>query len=103
MKQFKSFLTQLLVITALMLPWSASEALETFSEIGVISSISYLKLSLHNDGDFRFEPNIEFEIPGKANAKLGDFKAGDMVAVSGQIIGGVRYVKRIIYRVIDIE
>jgi len=103
MKQFKSLLTQLLVITSLMLPWTASEALETFSEIGVISSISYQKLSLHIDGDFRFEPNIEFEIPGKANAKLSDFKAGDMVGVSGQTIGGVRYVKRMTYRAIDIE
>lgn len=103
MKQLKSFLTQLLVITALMLPWSASEALETFSEIGVISKISYDKLSLHTDGDFRFEPKVIIEIPGKANAKLSDFKAGDMVGVSGKIISGVRYVKNINYRVIDIE
>jgi len=103
MKQFKSLLTQLLVITSLMLPWTASEALETFSEIGVIRSISYQKLSLHTDGDFRFEPKVKIEIPGKANAQLSDFKAGDMVGVSGQTIGGVRYVKRIIYRVIDIE
>ena len=103
MKQLKHFLTRLLVITALMLPWSTSNALETFSEIGVISEIAYDKLNLHTDGEFRFDPKVKIVIPGKAKAKLSDFKPGDMVGVTGHKIGSVRYVKRIVYRVIDVE
>ena len=103
MKQYKSFLTQLLIITALLMPWTASQALETFSEIGIITRISHDKVSIFRDGDFRFEPYVKIEFPGKPNAKLSDFKAGDMVGVSGKTLSGVNYVNRIVYRRIDIE
>ena len=40
MKFVKTFVTRLLLVTSLMLPWVAAEALDTFEQAGTMANIS---------------------------------------------------------------
>lgn len=101
MKSFKTGLTHLLVMIALMLPWSASEALETFEKDGVISELSYASFSIHSDRNYRIAPSVKIKIPGKVNARLSDLKVGDSIYFKGITLSGVNYVEFIIYQPMD--
>jgi len=101
MKSFKTSLTHLLVIMTLMLPWSASEALETFEKDGVISKLSYASFSIHSDRNYRIAPSVKIKIPGKDNARLSDLKVGDNIYFKGKTLSGVNYVEFIVYQPMD--
>jgi len=96
MKQFKSFLTQLLVITALMLPWVTAEALETFEKAGFITSIGYDKFTIRNQ-EYRISPSAKLKSNDASRKKFADFKKGDEIYCKGKILNGVYYVEFIIY------
>lgn len=96
MRQFKSFLTQLLVITALMLPWTTTEALDTFAKAGFITSIGYDKFSIR-DQQFRISPSAKLRSNDASRRKFSDFKKGDEIYCKGKILNGVYYVDMIIY------
>lgn len=96
MRQFKSFLTQLLVITALMLPWATTEALETFEKAGFITSIGYDKFSIR-DQQYRISPSAKLKSNDASRRKFSDFKKGDEIYFKGKILNGVYYVDIIIY------
>jgi len=96
MKQFKSFLTQLLVITALMLPWATAEALETFEKAGFITSIGYDKFTIRNQ-EYRISPSAKLKSNDASRKKFADFKKGDEIYCKGKILNGVYYVEFIIY------
>jgi len=95
MKQLKTLLAQLLVISSLLLPWASTSALENFGVNGVISKISISSFSLyHGDAKYRVTPTVKITIPGVRNAKLGNLKVGDVVSIAGHKIGGRNYVER---------
>jgi hypothetical protein len=101
MKSFKTGLTHLLVMIALMLPWSASVALETFEKDGVISELGYASFSIHSDRNYRIAPSVKIKIPGKANARLSDLKVGDNIYFKGKTLSGVNYVEFIVFQPMD--
>ena len=96
MRQFKSFLTQLLVITALMLPWLPTEALETFEKAGFITSVGYDKFT-SRDQQYRISPSAKLKSNDASRKKFSDFKKGDEIYCTGKILNGVYYVDLIVY------
>ena len=78
MKQFKSLLTQLLVITSLMLPWATTEALDTFKESGAITKYNRDKFTMNNQV-FRVSPRASF--PSGSRPSYPAFREGDMVYI----------------------
>lgn len=96
MKPFKSFLAQLLVVTALMLPWATTEALETFEESGYITSVGYDKFSIR-DQVYRISPSAKLKSNDAKRKKFSDFKKGDAIYFKGKILNGVYYVDIIFY------
>jgi len=98
MKQFKTLLTQLLVITSLMLPWATTAALETFQKAGVISSVDATTVNIyHQDINYRINSNTEIQFQNVANPGMSNFKNGDEVYLRGKILNGAHYLDLIIY------
>ena len=91
MKQLKTLLAQLLVITSLMLPWVTAEALETFQQAGAITGYSHDKFVV-NQQVFRIRPDTEF--PSGSRPSYKSFKKGDEVYIEGKILNGIRYVDK---------
>ncbi len=96
MKQLKTLLTQLLVITSLMLPWATTAALETFDQAGVITKLGYDKFTVAGR-DFRFAPGALLDSNDSKRSKFSDFKLGDEIYFKGKILDGVNYVDIIYY------
>jgi len=118
MKQFKTLLTQLLVISSLMLPWATTEALETFGQsivtvkpgsnkstltvktfdkAGVITKLGYDKFTV--DGkDFRFAPGASLSSNDSKRNRFSDFKLGDEIYFKGKVLNDVNYVDIIYYK-----
>ena len=97
MKQFKTLLTQLLVITSLMLPWATTAALETFDHAGVITDLGYDEFTI-GDRDFRFAPGALVHSNDNKRSKFSDFKRGDQIYFKGKVLDGVNYVDIIYYQ-----
>jgi hypothetical protein len=89
MRQLKTLLAQLLVITSLMLPWVTAEALETFQQAGAITGYSHDKFVV-NQQVFRIRPDTVF--PSGSRPSYKAFKKGDEVYIEGKILNGIRYV-----------
>ena len=89
MKNLKTLLTQLLVVTSLMLPWNATVALETFQQAGAITRYSYDRFVV-NQVVYRVNPSAVF--PSGDRPSYKDFKVGDQVYIEGKILNGIRYV-----------
>ena len=116
MKQFKTLLTQLLVISSLMLPWTTTLAQETitarpgsnkststvktFDQAGVISKLGYDKFTV-NGRNFRFAPGALLKSNDNKRKKFSDFKLGDHIYFKGKILDGVNYVDIIYYETPD--
>ncbi|MCP4389997.1 MAG: hypothetical protein GY802_17015 [Gammaproteobacteria bacterium] len=104
MKNLKPLLAQLLVISSLMLPWTTTEALETFGIGGVISKVDISSLKLHrSDRTYRIKPTAEIIIPGVLKPRMSDLKKGDVVSLKGHAIGSTYYVERLIYQDVSNE
>ena len=97
MKQFKTLLTQLLVITSLMLPWTPAAALETFEKAGHIASVGYDKFTIR-DQEYRISPSAQLKSNDASRKKLSDFKKGDEIYFKGKILDSVYYVDFIYYK-----
>lgn len=96
MKQFKAFLTQLLVVTALMLPWATTEALETFEKAGYITSIGYDKFTIR-DQEYRIRASSQLKSNDAKRKQFSDFRKGDAIYFKGIKLNGVYYVDIIFY------
>ena len=96
MKQLKTLLTQLLVITSLMLPWATTEALETFEKAGYIASVGYEKFTV-KDQVYRISPTAKLMSNDASRKKFSDFKKDDVVYFKGKIVNSVYYVDIIYY------
>jgi len=98
MKQFNSFLTRLLVIATLQLPWATAEALETFQQAGVISKVNSATINIHyKDINYRIGAKTEFRFQNVAKPDTSSFKKGDEVYLRGKIVNGAYYVDVVIY------
>ena len=98
MKQFNSFLTRLLVITALLLPWATTEALETFQKAGIISAVNSGTIRIHHqDINYRIGADTEIQFQNVAKPGMRNFKNGDEVYLRGKILNGAHYLDLIIY------
>ena len=121
MKQFKTLLAQLLVISSLMLPWTTALAqgtsgqasvtikpgsngsmstVETFDQSGVISKLGYDKFTV-NGRSFRFAPGASLNSNDNKRKSFSDFKLGDHIYFKGKILDGVNYVDIIYYETPD--
>lgn len=121
MKQFKTLLAQLLVISSLMLPWtttlaqgtsgqisvkarpdasSSTSTVKTFEQAGVISKLGYDKFTI-NGKDFRFAPGALLNSKDSKRRKFSDFKLGDEIYFKGKVLDGVNYVDIIYYETPD--
>ena len=117
MKQFKTLLAQLLLVSSLMLPWATTVALdisnqsgliikpgyedttttvETFDQAGVITKLGYDKFTVAGR-DFRFAPGALLDSNDSKRSKFSDFKLGDEIYFKGKILDGVNYVDIIYY------
>ena len=117
MKQFKTLVTKLLVITSLMLPWATTAAqdisnqgglviksgkvdsiatVKTFDQSGVITKLGYDKFTI-GDKSFRFAPGARLQSSDSSRSRFSDFKVGDEIYFKGKILDGVNYVDIIYY------
>ena len=98
MKQFKSLLTQLLVITSLMLPWATTEALDTFQKAGIISNVNSTTVNIHHqDINYRIGSGTEIRYQDVSKPDMSSFKKGDEVYLRGKVLKGAYYLDLIIY------
>lgn len=95
MRQFKTLITQLLLVTSLMLPWAATEALDTFKQSGAITKYNSSKFVLNNGEVYRLSPSASF--PSGSRPEYKTFKKGDVVYVEGKILSGIRYVDVMVF------
>jgi hypothetical protein len=94
MRHFKTLITQLLLVTSLMLPWATTEALETFKQSGAITKYNSSKFVM-NSQVYRLSPTAEF--PSGSRPDYEAFKKGDIVYIEGKILSGIRYVDVMIF------
>lgn len=92
MNNFKTYLTRMLVITSLMLPWATTEALDTFKQAGAITDYSHDRFTLNGQYEYRVSPDAVF--PSGSRPSYKHFKAGDQVSIEGKILNGRRYVDK---------
>ena len=118
MKQFKTLLTQLLVISSLVLPWTTTVAqgtfgqsivtvkpgsnkstltVKTFDQAGVITKLGYDKFTV-NGKDFRFAPGASLNSNDSKRNRFSDFKLGDEIYFKGKVLNDVNYVDIIYYK-----
>jgi len=117
MKQFNTFLTRLLVISLLILPWTTTVALETFGRAtltvkpgsgkstltvktfdrsGVITKLGYDKFTV-DDKDYRIAPRASLQSNDGKRNRFSDFKPGDEIYFKGKVLNDVNYVDIIYY------
>jgi hypothetical protein len=118
MNQLKTLLTQLLVISSLMLPWTTTVAQEissgkrsvtiepgsnksvstvkTFEKAGVITKLGYDKFTV-NGADFRFAPGALLNSKDSKRQRFSDFELGDRIFFKGKVLNDVNYVDIIYY------
>ncbi len=96
MNNFKTLLTQLLIVSALLLPWTTAGALETFEKAGFISDLGY-DLFVIRGQSYRIAPGAKLRSNDAARQKFSDFKVGDEIWSKGKILNGVYYVDIISY------
>ncbi len=100
MKQLKRNIAVFLVIMASLLPWSSSQALETFEKAGVIAEIGYDMMTVFGQ-NYRIKPSTELVSSDPNRTKFSDFKRGDQVWFKGFVLDGVFYVETITYQAFE--
>lgn len=117
MKQLNTLLTQLLVISSLLLPWTTTVAqqisgqrmltvkpgtsksvstVKTFEKAGVITKLGYDKFTVNGE-DFRFAPRALLNSKASKRQRFSDFELGDEIFFKGRVLNDVNYVDIIYY------
>ncbi len=91
MISLKPGLRMLAVFIALTLPWSATQALESFSESGAIAAKGINSLTIKGQR-YRLHPNVEFNSRGSSRQQVSELEKGDQIAFSYQDLGGDYYI-----------
>jgi hypothetical protein len=92
-------LRMLAVIIALMLPWSAAQALETFSESGPISVKGVNSFTIKGQV-YRLHPNVVFNSRGSSRQQVSELEKGDKIAFIYEDVGGdyyINYIQVLVY------
>ncbi len=100
MKQFKTLLAQLLLVSSLMLPWATTAALETYDQAGVITELGYDQFTVGGK-EYRFAPGALLQSNDSKRSRFSDFKLGDAIYFKGKVLNGVNYVDIIYYETPD--
>ena len=98
MKSVKTFVTRLLLVTSLMLPWVAAEALDTFEQAGTMANISLDGSFTINGTLYRVASDAKLSSSSPDRRRFSDFKRGDLIWCKGRILNGTRYVDIIKYQ-----
>lgn len=96
MKQLKTLLTQLLIITSLSLPWTAAEAAKAFERAGYITEMGYNTFTIRGQ-KYRLASDAKLDSNDSSRRSFRDFKKGDPIYFKGKILNGVYYVDIIYY------
>ena len=96
MKQLKTLLTQLLLVTSLLLPWSAAEAVKGFEASGHINEKGYNTFVIRGQ-KYRLALDAILDSKDSSRRSFRDFKRGDFIYFKGKILNGVYYVDVIYY------
>ncbi len=98
MNQLKTLLTQLLIVSSLLLPWATTEAAEIFEKAGVISKVNAGTVNIyHQDINYRISTDTKIQIPNVVKPRMTNFKVGHEVYMKGKILNGVYTVDLIVY------
>ena len=98
MKQLKTLLTQLLLVTSLLLPWSAAEAVKGFEASGNINEMGYDTFVIRGQ-KYRLASDASLDSKDSSRRSFRDFKKGDFIYFKGRILNGVYYVDTIYYEI----
>ena len=98
MKQLKTLLTQLLLVTSLLLPWSATEAVKGFEASGNINQMGYDTFVIRGQ-KYRLASDARLDSKHSSRRGFRDFKEGDFIYFKGRILNGVYYVDMIYYEI----
>lgn len=96
MKSLKTTLGQLLLITLLTLPWTTTQALDTFEQAGYIDSVGYATITV-KEQKYRLDPSLKIVSNDAQKQKFSDLKEGDPIYFKGKILSGIYYVDIIYY------
>ena len=96
MKSLTTLFARSLVIATLMLPWSATEALESFEAAGDISALSINTFTVRGT-EYRIAPDAKLSSNDSKRRKFSDFEKGDHVYFKGRVIGDQKFVDFIYY------
>lgn len=96
MKQLKTLLTQLLLVTSLLLPWAAAEAVKGFEASGNIKEMGYNTFVIRGQ-KYRLASDARLDSNDSSRRGFRDFKKGDFIYFKGKILNGVYYVDIIYY------
>lgn len=96
MKNLKTQFARLLIVFTLLLPWAATEALETFERGGAITSLDSTSFTVEGQ-KYRLRSSATLESTDASRKKFSDFKKGDVIIFQGTVLNGVNYVDKIFY------
>ncbi len=91
------FLVRLLITAALLLPLANAQALDKFSQAGMISSLAYDKFTVLGV-EYRISPGAQLKSNDASRKKLSDFKPGDRIYFEGTVMDGIYRVELVVYK-----
>ena len=120
MKPLKTLITQSLVISSLMLPWTttaaadlttkglvndsdtraATKSVKTFDRAGVITKLRHDRFTVSGE-TFRISPRALLNSDDSSRQRFSDFKKGDHIYFKGKILNGIQYVDIVFYETPD--
>lgn len=97
MKKLTAHLASLALAAALLLPWTASEAVDSFKQYGIISSVSSSGFTIRSR-QYRIAPGAKLRSNDPERNRLSDFRKGDKIYFEGKVVGDDYLVEFIRYR-----
>jgi hypothetical protein len=100
MKKLTVHLASVALATALLLPWSATQAVDSFKKYGIINSVSSSGFTIKSQ-QYRIAPGAKLRSDDPERSRLSDFRKGDKIYFEGKIVGDAHLVEFIRYRIPD--
>ena len=86
MKKLTVHLASLALAAALLLPWTVTEAVDSFKKFGTISSVSSSGFTIRSR-QYRIAPGAKLRSDDPARNRLSDFRKGDKIYFEGKVVG----------------
>ena len=100
MKKLTVQLASIALAAALLLPWTVTEAVDSFKKYGISSSVSSSGFTIRSQ-QYRIAPGAKLRSDDPARNRLSDFRQGDKIYFEGKIVGDDHLVEFIRYRIPD--